>query len=176
MINCYRQVTTAESLLPGNRLPKKHETGCEPSHYEKRESMSRRTAREMALQTLFQMDYNDNIAPESALIMVVEEFGTVADKDKEYAIRLVQGARSSLAEIDAIIASSAYEWKIDRMPGVDRNIVRLAIYEMKFGPDAMPPGVVINEAVELAKQYGTEDSARFVNGILGALAKNKEPK
>lgn len=138
--------------------------------------MSRRTAREMALQTLFQMDYNANVAPESALTMVIEEIGDVAEKDREYAAMLVEGARNSLADIDVIIANSAYEWKVDRMPGVDRNIVRLAIFEMKFGPGALPPGVVINEAVELAKQYGTEDSARFVNGILGALVKNKEPK
>lgn len=138
--------------------------------------MSRRTAREMALQTLFQLDYNANVAPESALTMVSEEFGNVADKDREYAAKLVEGARNSLADIDAIIANSAYEWKVERMPGVDRNIVRLAIYEMKFGPAGLSPGVVINEAVELAKQYGTEDSARFVNGILGALARNKESK
>lgn len=136
--------------------------------------MSRRKAREMALQTLFQMDYNENIASEPALAMVIDEYEVVADKDRTYARQLVDGARHSLADIDAIIAKSAHEWKIERMPGVDRNIVRLAIYEMKYGDEPMPPGVVINEAVELAKQYGTEESARFVNGILGSLVKNKE--
>lgn len=136
--------------------------------------MSRRKAREMALQTLFQMDYNEDITTEPALEMVFSEYEIVADKDKVYAKLLIDGAKNSLAEIDAIIAKSAYDWKIERMPGVDRNIVRLAIYELNFSTEPVPPGVVINEAVELAKEYGTEDSARFVNGILGALVKSKE--
>jgi len=136
--------------------------------------MSRRKAREMALQTLFQMDYNEDITTEPALEMVFSEYEVVADKDKDYAKHLIAGAKNSLAEIDAIIAKAAYDWKIERMPGVDRNIVRLAIYELNFSTEPVPPGVVINEAVELAKEYGTEDSARFVNGILGALVKNKE--
>jgi len=136
--------------------------------------MSRRKAREMALQTLFQMDFNENIMTEPALEMVFGEYEIVADKDKLYAKQLIAGAKESLTEIDAIIEKSAYDWKLERMPGVDRNIVRLAIYELKFSTEPTPPGVVINEAVELAKEYGTEESARFVNGILGALVKNKE--
>ncbi|MBP2657970.1 MAG: NusB antitermination factor [Firmicutes bacterium] len=59
------------------------------------------------------------------------------------------------------------------MPGIDRNIARIAIYEMRFGNEALPPNVVINEAVELAKLFGTEESSRFVNGILGSLVKKK---
>lgn len=136
--------------------------------------MSRRKAREIALQTLFQMDYNEDIASDPALAMVLDEYETVSDKDRIYAKLLVEGSRNSLTEIDAIITKSAHEWKVERMPGVDRNIVRLAIYEMKYGSELMPPGVVINEAVELAKQYGTEESPRFVNGILGSLVKYKE--
>lgn len=135
--------------------------------------MSRRKAREMALQTLFQLDFNEDITLEAALDMVIGEYEAVADKDREYARTLVDGAKSSQTEIDEIITKSAYDWKLDRMPGVDRNIVRLAIFEMKFSPETMPAGVVINEAVELAKEYGTEDSGRFVNGILGAMVKNK---
>lgn len=136
--------------------------------------MSRRKAREMALQTLFQLDFNENIQPETALDMVLNEYGSVSDKDRDYAKLLVEGAQTSQAGIDELIAKSAVDWKLDRMPGVDRNIVRLAIYEMKFGSEPVPPGVVINEAVELAKEYGTEESGRFVNGILGALVKHKE--
>ena len=119
--------------------------------------MSRRKAREMALQTLFQMDYNEGITPQDALAHVIDEYAAVADKDSTYAKQLVNGAQKSLADIDAIIAKSTNEWKIERMPGVDRNIVRLAIYEMKFSAESVPPGVVINEAVELAHQYGTEE-------------------
>jgi N utilization substance protein B len=59
------------------------------------------------------------------------------------------------------------------MPGVDRNIARIAVYEMKFGAERLPPNVAINEAVELAKVFGTEDSSRFINGILGSLAKSR---
>jgi N utilization substance protein B len=138
--------------------------------------MSRRKSREMALQTLFQMDHNENIAVEPALQMVLSEYEIVADKDKDYAKQLVEGATNSRSEIDGMITKAAYDWKIERMPGVDRNIVRLAIYEMKFGTEPITPGVVINEAVELAKQYGTEDSPRFVNGILGSLVKDKDAK
>ncbi len=135
--------------------------------------MSRRQAREMALQTLFQLDYNEDITPEPALEMVFSEYEKVAEKDKDYTRLLITGTKERLAEIDALISESAYEWKVDRMPGVDRNIVRLAIFELKYHNKPIPPGVVINEAVEMAKEYGTEDSARFVNGVLGALVKKK---
>ncbi|MDU4960423.1 MAG: transcription antitermination factor NusB [Sporomusaceae bacterium] len=136
--------------------------------------MSRRKAREIALQTLFQLDFNEDIAITPAMEMAVNEYEVVSDKDKLYAERLIGGAKENLSSIDDLIARSAYDWRVERMPGVDRNIVRLAIYELHFGPDPVPPGVVINEAVELAKEYGTEDSSRFVNGVLGSLVKHKE--
>lgn len=135
--------------------------------------MSRRQAREIALQTLFQLDYNEDITPDPALEMVCNEYEKVTEKDKDYAKLLVTGTQKQLVEIDALITQSAYEWKVDRMPGVDRNIVRLAIFELNYHSKPIPPGVVINEAVEMAKEYGTEDSARFVNGVLGALVKKK---
>ncbi|MBR6906854.1 MAG: transcription antitermination factor NusB, partial [Selenomonadaceae bacterium] len=79
--------------------------------------------------------------------------------------------RSRLTEIDALIASYAKGWKLERMAVVDRNILRLASYEMKFCDPVLDPGIAINEAVELAKKYGTDDSGRFVNGILDAMAR-----
>jgi N utilization substance protein B len=134
--------------------------------------MSRRKAREMALQTLFQLDYNKTGKVE-ALQVVLDEHASVADNTREYTEKLVAGTQAHLVEIDEVIALASNEWKIDRMPGIDRNIARMAIYEMNFGDEPLPPNVVINEAVELAKLFGTEDSSRFVNGILGSLVKKK---
>ncbi|EGO63628.1 transcription antitermination factor NusB [Acetonema longum] len=133
--------------------------------------MSRRKAREIALQTMFQMDYNTDADPNAALDAACTEYEHVADTTRTYAHELVQGTKNHLPEIDRIIAGNSPDWKLERMAGVDRNITRLAIYEMNFGKSPLPPNVVINEAVELAKSFGTEDSGRFVNGILGSLAK-----
>lgn len=132
--------------------------------------MSRRKSREMALQTLFQLDYNTADKTE-ALEAVLSEYENLAEKTREYTEYLVAGTQEHLTEIDDIIANISNEWKLDRMAGIDRNIARMAIYEMNFGSEKLPPNVVINEAVELAKIFGTEESSRFVNGILGALVK-----
>jgi N utilization substance protein B len=132
--------------------------------------MSRRKAREMALQTLFQLDYN-NTGKEEALQTVLSEQNSVAENTRKYTENLVIGTQEHLNEIDKIIGEISNEWKIDRMPGIDRNIARMAIYEMRFGNESLPPNVIINEAVELAKLFGTEESSRFVNGILGSLVK-----
>jgi len=135
--------------------------------------MSRRQAREMALQTLYQLDFND-IDPEQALTAAADEAGPVGAKTRAYAWSLVSGTMTHRGAIDEIITRVSAEWKLDRMASVDRNIARMAIYEMKFGSEPLPPNVVINEAVELAKIFGTEDSGRFVNGILGSLVKNRQ--
>ena len=134
--------------------------------------MSRRKSREMALQTLFQLDYNAADKNE-ALQAVLGENSNLAGNTKEYAEYLVTGTKEHLTEIDAVIMDISNEWKLDRMAGIDRNIARIAIYEMNFGTEELPPNVVINEAIELAKLFGTEESSRFVNGILGALVKKK---
>jgi len=134
--------------------------------------MSRRKSREMALQTLFQLDYNTADKNE-ALQAVVSENNNLGQNTREYAEYLVAGTQEHLTEIDAVIMQVSNEWKLDRMAGIDRNIARIAIYEMNFGTESLPPNVVINEAIELAKLFGTEESSRFVNGILGALVKKK---
>ena len=134
--------------------------------------MSRRKAREMAVQTLFQMDFDPCRDIMEAFQAVYDEREDVNDKAKQYAEALVKGTHEHLIEIDRFISATSKEWKLERMPGVDRNIARVAIYEMKYSPEKLPPNVVINEAVELAKSFGTEESGRFINGILGALVKN----
>lgn len=138
--------------------------------------MSRRQAREVALQALFQLDLNHGEGEEQdryetlALDTALGESGKMPKRDQEYARTIVLGTRRNLEDIDRLIAAASHEWKVGRMAVVDRNIARLAAFEMKFGEEEMTPNIIINEAVELAKKYGTDDSSRFVNGILGALA------
>ncbi|WP_371370786.1 transcription antitermination factor NusB [Sporomusa aerivorans] len=137
--------------------------------------MSRRKAREMAVQALFQLDFNSGVTSEEALAAVLSERGEdINDSTKLYAKALVDGTYQNLAAIDGYISELSREWKLDRMAGVDRNIARMAIFEMKYSQERLQPGVAINEAVELAKTFGTEDSSRFINGILGSIVKNKE--
>jgi len=135
--------------------------------------MSRRKAREVALQVLFQLDFN-TAGKNEALDTVLSERNDLSDKAKSYAKELVDGTQAELNNINGVISGIASEWKIDRMAGVDRNIVRMAIYEMRFANEKLTPNVVINEAVELAKKFGSEESGRFVNGLLGSLVKGSQ--
>ena len=135
--------------------------------------MSRRQARELALQTLFQLDFNTT-GKDEALQTALSEHDNIDENTRKYTENLVIGTQEHLKEIDTIIGDISNDWKIDRMPGIDRNIARMAIYEMNFGNESLPPNVVINEAIELAKLFGTEESSRFVNGILGTLVKRAD--
>ena len=94
-------------------------------------------------------------------------------KDYAYAWKLVSGTCESLAAIDETLSKLSKEWKVPRMMGVDRNVLRLAVYELQSGSD-VTPGIVINEAVELAKKFGTDDSGRFVNGVLGTMMREEQ--
>ena len=132
--------------------------------------MSRRQAREVALQALFQLDFNE-VTIEAAVDAALGESAVLADRDREYLRKAVSGTKENLAAIDAIIMECSREWKVERMSGIDRNIGRLAVFEMKFNEEEITPNIVINEAVELAKKYGTDESARFINGVLGAMVK-----
>ena len=120
--------------------------------------MSKVEAREEALQTLYAADSLDSNA--------------VTDDLSARAIRLVEGVISNVVDIDAAIAAVAKGWRIERMPPVDRNILRLAAYELLY-TDA-PTGVVVSEAVDLAKRFSTARSGPFVNGVLGKLSESRE--
>ncbi|SHK06800.1 transcription antitermination factor NusB [Desulforamulus aeronauticus] len=126
--------------------------------------MGRRQARETALQILFQIDVGKN-EPNFAIKNTAEEFGA-GPQELEFARQLVIGTLEHIEEIDQMISRVSKEWQLNRMANVDRNIMRLALYEMKFRQD-IPSSVSINEAVELAKIFSSSDSAKFVNGILG---------
>ncbi|MDD2443983.1 MAG: transcription antitermination factor NusB [Desulfotomaculaceae bacterium] len=131
--------------------------------------MSRRQARERALQVLYQTDVGGaDLA--GAFRYMDEEFGAIRDEDK-FVQRLVCGTIENMAPIDKVIAVVSKEWHINRMARVDRNIMRLALYEILYCMD-IPNNVSVNEAVELGKIYGGEDSGRFINGILGKVIEN----
>ena len=99
--------------------------------------------------------------------------GKNREADYAYAWTLVSGTCESLASIDETLSKLSKEWKVSRMTGIDRSVLRLAVYELQSGSD-VTPGIVINEAVELAKKFGTDDSGRFVNGVLGTMMREEQ--
>jgi N utilization substance protein B len=128
----------------------------------------RRQSRELALQILFQTEFTAPI-PYSEFLEIFEQSYT---KDViHYADQIISGVQKHKEEIDKLIQSASTHWTISRMAIVDRNILRLALVEMKWADDIVKPSVAINEAIEIAKRYGTTDSAHFVNGILDSIAK-----
>ena len=140
--------------------------------------MIRRVAREMVLQSLFQMDFT-GADPSEALAIALEvqqdeEKSEEAAKAVKYAEKVLTGTAEKLTEIDALIGKYAINWEVKRMPGIDRNILRMAIYEMRFGEERVPVNVAVNEAVELAKRFGSDKSARFINGVLGRLMREEK--
>ncbi|MEW6447026.1 MAG: transcription antitermination factor NusB [Bacillota bacterium] len=129
--------------------------------------MSRRRAREAGVIVLFQVDVGRAQVRE-AFERTMDQF-KITGPDREFAESLVFGVCRRQESIDGIIADLSRDWRIERMNGMDRNAMRVALFELLFRDD-IPPNVAINEAVELAKRYGGEDSPRFVNGILGKVA------
>lgn len=139
--------------------------------------LERSRARRIAMQILYQRD----ITGESVMFILNTKAYSVEDGEPDdFCRELVTGAEEHLAEIDETIGAVSENWSVSRMPLVDRNILRLATYELLFD-DEVPASVAINEAVELAKVFGGEDSSKFVNGVLGKIAektaarKDKEP-
>ena len=129
----------------------------------------RRLSREMALKTLFQIDLvNANI--EETLKYAFKN-GEFSDEVKDFTLILVKGVMSNLFEIDKTINNYTNNWSLERITNIDRNILRMAIYEILYLKN-IPKSVSINEAVELAKKYGTKSSSSFVNGVLGKIDKN----
>ena len=135
------------------------------------EKMIRRIAREVALQSLFQIDFNSSEAQVAVQAALAEHEEGNAPKAYDYALTLVQGVLDNKEAIDGRLSEYAIDWTVERMPATDRNILRVAAYEMLFAENIVAAGVASNEAVEVAKAYGTEESPRFVNGVLGKLAK-----
>ena len=131
--------------------------------------MSRRSARKNAFFLLFQMDFNEAAEFEQVQeIFFAENDAPVEKGDKTFILSEVEGTRAHMKEIDEIIGQSAKGWDLSRMNKVDLAILRLAVYEMKFGDT--PVGIAINEAVELAKKFSSDEAPAFINGVLGKAA------
>lgn len=127
----------------------------------------RRKARETALQALYKIDISEGNAGEEGLELEELAPGTEA---RRYCELLVGGVSAHLKDLDAVIERHSENWTISRMSVVDRNILRMAAYELLYGHD-VPYKVVIDEAVELAKKFGTDESGPFINGIIDRLRK-----
>ena len=127
----------------------------------------RREGRELALQLLYALDINPMDISE--VLRLSRESSKVAEGVRIFAEELVAGVRANLREIDAKIAEKSKNWAITRMAKVDLNILRMAFFELIFRDD-IPRKVTINEAIEIAKKYGTEDSPAFINGMLDEMA------
>ncbi|WP_430780219.1 transcription antitermination factor NusB [Actinoplanes sp. G11-F43] len=134
----------------------------------KKERLARRKARKRALDVLFEADLRD-LPPSQVLLTYLDRIAKPHPEHLEYSKTLIDGVAKHLDRIDELIASYAEGWTIDRMPTVDRNLARIAVYELLFEADVDDP-VAITEAVELAREMSTDDSPRFLNGLLDRIA------
>ena len=147
----------------------------------------RRTARRMAVDALYQAEIRDRLPLEtfddqqaSGKVVPAADERAAEETDAStiedavaYGRSLVEGVQEHHAEIDALLARYADRWAIDRMPVIDRTLLRIGLFELLWGAD-IPVPVAINEAVELAKDLSTEDSGRFINGLLGRIAEKEK--
>ena len=135
----------------------------------------RHLARSIAMQSLYQWDFKGKptAAMPAILAEQIGEFGVGLEKEESYIEHTVQGVLDNLKDINEKIVAHAPDWPLDQMSIVDRNILRLGVYELYFNED-IPAKVAINEAIEIAKSYGGPSSGKFVNGILGAMYKEIE--
>lgn len=140
-------------------------------------SANRHLGRIVALQTLYEQDFRSEVADSSLVIDEVltrniERYRETID-DQDFIKQLVYGVNERQEEIDKIVRPIAPEWPIEQIARTDRIILRIGVYELLYEKD-VPPKVAINEAVELAKAFGGENSSKFVNGVLGTVLRNKE--
>ncbi len=131
---------------------------------------ARRRARERAMQMLYQMDVSSE-SPEHVLKYYWKMHPPKSEEVRNYTLFLFDGTVKNLKLIDELIVKYSKNWKLSRMPIVDRNILRLAVFELLFEED-VPPSVAINEALEIARRFSNEDSTQFINGVLDAIYKN----
>jgi len=138
---------------------------------------SRHLSRSIVMQSLYEWDFSRK---EKDLKKIVEknitEFGPGLE-DESFVWRLIKGVIEKLSQIDKIIEKAAPEWPIDQITIIDRNVLRIGLYELLYAKkEEVPPKVAINEAIELAKTFGGESSGKFINGVLGTVYKQLEMK
>ncbi len=129
---------------------------------------ARRKARELALQMLYQFDLSGN-SPET-IVATFEELQKSKPNTREFATKIFQGTVEHLEALDDMIQAQAENWRLSRMAVVDRNIMRMSVYEFLHEDDT-PKLVIIDEAIEIAKKFGTDKSSQFINGILDGILK-----
>jgi len=134
-------------------------------------SVNRHLSRTIAMQSLYEWDFHHDSSIWEIADRVVKP--VEKDVDMDYLKRTVEGTAASIAEIDELIAKAAPEWPLDQISVIDKSILRVAGYEL-LKSDEIPPKVAINEAVELAKTFGGENSSKFINGVLGTLYRNSD--
>lgn len=132
--------------------------------------MGRREQREQIFKLVFQLEFNDKEEMPEQMKLYLEQEEIQSEKDCVYISDKFQNIQQQLTEIDGMINNHAVGWKTERMGKVELAIIRLAVYEMKYD-DSVPVSVAINEAVELAKKFGQDESPAFVNGVLAKLSK-----
>jgi len=139
---------------------------------------SRHLSRSIAMQSLYEWDFSGK-KPDSLEKIVaknIEEFGPGLE-NSDFVWQLVNGVKAKLSEIDKVIVSAAPEWPLEQITIVDRNVLRIGLYELLYeNKEEVPPKVAINEAIELAKTFGGESSGKFINGVLGTVFKQIEEK
>ncbi|MBA3757536.1 transcription antitermination factor NusB [Candidatus Saccharibacteria bacterium] len=140
---------------------------------------NRHLGRIVALQTLYEQDFrrgcdDQNFALEEILVRNIDRYRETID-DKEFIEQLVAGVDQKQVELDEIIRPVAPEWPIEQIARIDKVVLRIGVYELLF-EKGVPPKVVINEAVELAKAFGGDNSSKFINGVLGTVLRNHENK
>lgn len=130
---------------------------------------NRHLARTITMQTLYEWDFNGRVR-EDILGLLRENFTQFAPdfSDQGFSEQLLQGVMDHRSDIDTTITKYAPEWPLEQITIVDRNVLRIGVFELMFSPD-VPPKVAINEAIEVAKGFGGESSGKFVNGVLGAI-------
>ena len=137
---------------------------------------SRHLARSIALQSLYEWDFSEEEKKDHKEIIEknMEEFAKEV-KGKDFIYTLVEGVISNIDELNKIISAAAPEWPLEKITAIDRNVLRIGLYELIYGDkEEVPPKVAINEAIELAKSFGGSSSGRFVNGVLGTVYKEIE--
>lgn len=133
--------------------------------------MNRHLSRMVAMQTIYEWSFRDSCDIDEVLVRNIHEYKD--DIDEDYVRFVVTGAQSKIKELDDLIEKSAPEWPLEQISLIDKSILRIAIFELMHSPN-VPAKVAINEAVELAKQFGGENSSKFINGVLGTVYDTNE--
>ena len=134
--------------------------------------MNRHLARTLAMQTLYEWDFQPEKSIQDMLELNIKAINH-SDDDSQFLKELINGAINHKEEIDVLITKAAPEWPMDQISVVDKSILRLAVYELLFSKE-VPAKVAINEAVELAKTFGGDNTSKFVNGVLGTVYRNSD--